>query len=541
MKVLLLQPPVRDFYETEMRLQPMGLCMLRAAAESALPGVRVTVKDFHKGFGRRTVRLPAELRYLKDYYALPDGGPFSTFREFFHFGAGFEEIGRAVAREGPDLVGISCLFTPYYREALACAREIRRHSRAPILMGGPHVSAAPLTVLMDPAVDFIIRGEGERPFVIFLKALMNGSDFEGVHNLGFKREGRPVLNPMEDNLPFQELPLPDLSDLSVDKYTLDKKPLCFITTSRGCPHRCAFCAVHLTFGRKYRRRTNESVISEMRLRYGQGYRAFDFEDDNLSHDSAAFKGLLEGIIPAFPEGGIRLAAMNGFSYLNLDREALELMKQAGFRDLNISLVSAREETHAQLGRPHRMEKFLEVVGDAHDLGLNIVAYQILGLPNETLEDMIETMALLARLPVLIGPSVFYLTPGCALAASFPEWTEADLVRARSTAMAIETENFRREDLYTLFIAARTFNFLKGLNADERTVGVWDAVNEAGERGRRAQAGKEILRRLFAERRLYAATPQGFRAVDRFRPALFFELWSRVQYICRQAGAKLTLR
>src|SRR3989338_3157673 len=110
MKVLLLQPPVEDFYETDIRLQPIGLCYLKAALRRHLPDIEVVIKDFRHGWRRQTLPVPRELNYLKDYYALHDQSPFSTFHQYFHFGADFEQIGLDVARERPDVVGISCLF-----------------------------------------------------------------------------------------------------------------------------------------------------------------------------------------------------------------------------------------------------------------------------------------------------------------------------------------------------------------------------------------------------------------------------------------------
>ena len=98
---------------------------------------------------------------------------------------------------------------------------------------------------------------------------------------------------------------------------------------------------------------------------------------------------------------------------------------------------------------------------AHRLGFEIVSYQILGLPYETVEDMIHTMAILAGLPVLIGVSIFYLSPGCPMTREFAPMTESDIFKSRSTAMAIETDHFCRDDLYTLFITARIINFIKG--------------------------------------------------------------------------------
>ena len=58
MKILLLQPPVRDFYDTDIRLQPLGLCMLKAAVKKHLPEIDVVVKDYHHGYGRKTVPYP---------------------------------------------------------------------------------------------------------------------------------------------------------------------------------------------------------------------------------------------------------------------------------------------------------------------------------------------------------------------------------------------------------------------------------------------------------------------------------------------------
>ena len=36
MKILLIQPPIQDFYDTDVRLQPLGLCMLKAVLKKLL-------------------------------------------------------------------------------------------------------------------------------------------------------------------------------------------------------------------------------------------------------------------------------------------------------------------------------------------------------------------------------------------------------------------------------------------------------------------------------------------------------------------------
>jgi radical SAM superfamily enzyme YgiQ (UPF0313 family) len=540
MKILLIQPPVQDFYDTDIRLQPLGLCMLKAAAKKFLPHIQVTVRDYHQGHGRKTIPLPSELSYLREYFSSPDTSPFSTFFHYYHFGAPFGKIAEEVVREKPDLVGVSSLFSPYHREALACAREIKKRLNIPILMGGSHVSAAPLSVLKDPSVDFIIRGEGEKPFVGFLRAWEAGLPLDDVPNLGFKRNGEPILNPTAENFPLDDLPIADFSDLSPDRYLFERKPLCFITTSRGCPHQCTFCSVHLTFGAKFRRRSPEKVLSEISQRYSEGYRVFDFEDDNLSFSREDFKTILNALISDFTEDDFRLVAMNGISYLSLDREILELMKKAGFRNLNISLVSANADVLTRLNRPHTLNTYLDVVHQAHNLGFNIVSYQILGIPYETLDDMVDTMALMASLPVLIGASIFYLTPGCPIAQEFPEMTELDIFKGRSTAMAIETDQFRRDDLYTLFITARIINFLKGLRLKEMNVTLQDALTEAKSAGHREKLGAQILRKLLDERRLYAATKGGLELLPRFRTDIFLKVWKKSKSVRTQGGARIDL-
>jgi radical SAM superfamily enzyme YgiQ (UPF0313 family) len=289
MKVLLVQPPVRDYYDTDLRLQPIGLCYLKAAVKKNLPDVEVEVRDYHRGHGRRTVPLPKELSYLSEYYPVADISPFSAFHEYYHFGRSFDKIEEDIAEIKPDVVGISSLFTPYYREALEVARLVKKLLNVPVVMGGPHVSAVPESALADPSVDFVIRGEGEKPFVEFLNYLLGRRRIESVPGLGYKKDESQSFNLIEDNYDINDIPYPDLSDLSLKQYKLAGSPLAFMITSRGCPHACSFCSVHLTFGKKYRARTAHNIIEEIKERYKEGYRVIDFEDDNISFYKDNFK------------------------------------------------------------------------------------------------------------------------------------------------------------------------------------------------------------------------------------------------------------
>jgi len=539
--LLLIQPPVQDFYDTDIRLQPIGLYYLKAAVQKYLPEFQVVVRDFHHGWGRKTIPLPRELRYLKPFYQFADASPFSTFHQYYHFGAPFEKIVDEVRQEKPDIIGISSLFSPYYREVLLLAARLKEAMDCPIIVGGSHVSCVPEMMLGDANVDFIIRGEGERPLVEFLKAWQQGQDLAWVPNLGYKKGGELVFNALAPNYPVSELPIPDLPDRETCRYLFNGKPITFVLTSRGCPLQCTFCSVRLTFGSSYRRRTAEDVVTEIAHRYRQGFRVFDFEDDNLTFDKSEMQHLCRLLINRFQGRDIQLLAMNGVSWASLDEQTLQFMQQAGFTHLNLALVSGNQETLAAVGRSHRVEQFAEVVKTAAATGFAMVAYLILGLPGDTLQNMIASLLTLARLPVLLGVSIFYLTPGTSIAERFAPLTPKDIFLSRATAMAIETEGVRRRDLYTLFITARIINFLKGLEFAGQSCALDQLLAAASEKGARTRLGLDLLGRLLAEGKLYAATSKGLQAVPEFDVQLFLQFWEKLDRLTTLAGKQLVIR
>jgi radical SAM superfamily enzyme YgiQ (UPF0313 family) len=537
MKVLLIQPPVEDFYDTDVRLQPIGLAYLKAAVKKHLPEVEVIIKDYHGGCGRKTVPIPKELRYLRDYYSVADKSPFSTFHQFYHFGKSFDEIEVEVAELKPDVVGISSLFTPYFREALEVAASVKKRTNAIVVLGGSHASAAPKSLLQSPHVDYVIRGEGEKAFVDLLRQLLEGKSPKDVPNLAYKCKTAIVLNPIADNFPIDALPIPDLSDFTSSTYTLAGKPMSFMITSRSCPHKCSFCSVHTTFGTDYRRRSLENVLEEIELRYQQGYRVIDFEDDNLTYYKSTFKELCRRLTARFPNREMEYVAMNGISYLSLDDELLELMFRAGFTHLNLALVSSDKTVRETTKRPHTLEAYLRVVEKAHQLGFRIVSYQILGLPNESLESMIQTLAFNARLPVLLGASPFYRTPNSPIARGL-ELNEDDFVKARLTALAIETKNFSRDDIYTLFVTTRIINFLKGLAIAE-SVSLSDLMTHSWP-DPRTRIGFTLLKKLELTGRLHAWVKDRRVENKKFNSSLLRRVFKQAGEVNVPSGGKIVL-
>jgi radical SAM superfamily enzyme YgiQ (UPF0313 family) len=535
MRVLLIQPPVQDFYDTDVRLQPIGLCYLKAAVKKHLPELEVVIKDYHGGCGRKTVPIPRELRYLREYYPVADKSPFSTFHQYYHFGKTFDDIEAEVAELNPGVVGISSLFTPYFREALEVAARVKKRTDAIVIMGGSHASAVPQSLLASPHVDYVIRGEGEKPFVELLSCLMHRTPVEEVPNLAYKVDGEFVFNPVRDNYPIDELPIADVTGFAPASYTLAGKSMTFLITSRSCPHRCSFCSVHTTFGTNYRCRSLENVLEEIDLRYRQGYRVIDFEDDNLTYYKQSFKELCQRLIRRFPNREMEFVAMNGISYLSLDDELLDLMRRAGFSHLNLALVSSDKTVRETTKRPHTLEAYLRVVNKAHALGFKVVSYQILGLPNESLDSMVQTLAFNARLPVLLGASPFYRTPNSPIARGC-ELNQVDFIKARLTALAIETDNFNRDDIYTLFVTTRIINFLKGLPISD-SVSLTELLSRHWT-DPRTRVAFHLLSRLDELNRLYFCTSLGLVENQHFRKELLTRVFSEAKSIQCQNGRSI---
>jgi radical SAM superfamily enzyme YgiQ (UPF0313 family) len=169
------------------------------------------------------------------------------------------------------------------------------------------------------------------------------------------------------------------------------------------------------------------------------------------------------VIENFGEGKVELTAMNGVSFASLDEELLRLMKRAGFHTINLSYVSADPSTKERMRRPKPLAEFGKILEKAEQIGLNVIAYAILGMPGQTIEEMVDTLIYLMGKRVLIGPSIYYPTPGTPLfeRCKSENILPPHLSRWRSSGFPIETKEFDRVDLFTLFRLARVINFIKG--------------------------------------------------------------------------------
>lgn len=385
--ILLIQPPIRDFYLTAKRTIPYGLACIAAALIKS--GFSVEILDALATSKSRTCDLPQEMSYLLEYYGQADRSPFALFHRYRHYGYSFDHIGRKARESGASLVGISSLFTPYEQEAVQTAEFVRAyHPDCKIVVGGHHPSAMPQSVMESAAVDFIIRGEGEVSMPLLAEVLSEGGRYDSIPGLVFRHEdgGTHINSPAQMQQP-DNYPLPAGHLINHRFYSRKKRAGTVIVAGRGCPMKCTYCSVGALSYLDYRKRSVESVIEEIERDVDQHHVGFiDFEDENLSLNRPWFLQLLREIKDRFGARGLELRAMNGLYPPSLDREIVSAMKDAGFRTLNLSLGSTSKEQLLRFNRSDVRQSFDRALDDAEAYGLNAVGYVICSAPFQQAEN-----------------------------------------------------------------------------------------------------------------------------------------------------------
>ena len=459
--ILLVQPPIRDFYLTAKRTFPAGLASIGAALRQA--GFTVAILDALATHRRRIKPLPKALEDLAPLYGPPDQSPFALFSSWAHHGLGFDTVGKRAAAAAPQLVGVSALFTAYADEARAVTEAIRRHlPGVPVVVGGHHATAMPADVLAWPAVDFVIRGDGEDAMVTLAGALFKGQGpICGPGIVTRKDAPAPPAGNAALVSDLDRLPAPALDLVPRKAYRRAGVDALQVTASRGCPFGCSYCAFGTPNAPPYRRRSVASVLGEIDAARQSGRVGFiDFEDENLTLDRGWCLELLAGLRHRFAPGSVELRAMNGLMPSTLDAGLIQAMHDAGFTTLNLSLGTAIPRRARFFRRPDLRRAFDRVLATATDLGMETVGYIIVGAPAQPCAESLGDLLYLAVRPVLAGVSVFYPVPGtldyerCARMGLLPVST----ARMRASTLPVA----QRSETLTLLRLARLLNFAKSL-------------------------------------------------------------------------------
>lgn len=515
--ILLVQPPIRDFYLTAKRTVPYGLAAIAAALMAK--GFSVDILDGLATAKSRPQPTPPEMTYLTDHYGRPDMSPFGLFHQFRHYGYSYQHLHRAAKASGAFLVGISALFTPYINEAFETAKTIRAALPASkIVLGGHHPTALPAHAMSCRYVDFVLRGEGESSLPALAAAVKDKTPLIGVPGIVYRERGGGVhISEPAFMGALDHVPLPARRLLRGDFYRRKNKGTTVIVTSRGCPMTCSYCALANHRLYPYRRRCVDTVLAELTDAVENHDAGFiDFEDENLSMDRNWFLCLLRSISTRFAHHGLELRAMNGLFPPTLigdgdEDEVAAAMKSAGFRTLNLSLGSACPEQLRRFSRSDVRKSFDRALQLAEKYGMDAVGYIIIGAPRQQAADSLNDLLFLASRRVLAGVSVYYPAPAskdydvCEALGLLP--TEFSLMRGSAVPISHATS---RLETVTLMRLGRILNFIKRQIDSGKPLPPARPADTATslDVADRESVGWVLLGRFFYDGRIRGVTPQG---------------------------------
>jgi anaerobic magnesium-protoporphyrin IX monomethyl ester cyclase len=196
------------------------------------------------------------------------------------------------------------------------------------------------------------------------------------------------LNRCQDKIDdLDELPMParHLVDLArYDHVAAQGERLATMQTSRGCPAKCLFCDIRMT---KFRKRSAENVIAELRHLVAQGIDDFFFVDDTITIDKSR---LLE-ICELIERSGLKIHFKISARVDTVKPALLEALARAGCYRIHYGVESATPRLLKYLQKQTTPEKVAQAFRWTRDAGIGTFAYCMIGIPTETREEMMNTV------------------------------------------------------------------------------------------------------------------------------------------------------
>ncbi|MFC2038812.1 B12-binding domain-containing radical SAM protein [Chloroflexota bacterium] len=287
---------------------------------------------------------------------------------------------------GAEVVGLTAM-TPTISPALEIARAVKEAlPEIPIILGGAHATLLPEeTLAASPAVDVIVRGEGEETLIDLLQAMENKQPFEDIQGISYRKNSETINNPLRpgtvdlDSLPFLAYHLLPWQEYKPHPPHGRALPFAVIITSRGCPYQCAYCSKPV-FGNNFRAQSPERVLDELiYFKDKLGVKEFAFYDDVFTLNKKRAHSISDGIL----QKGLKMHWTCETRVNLVDRELLKHMKQAGCYAIAYGIESASEEILGSICKDIEPGQVEEAIRLTREAGIQTVGYFMLGSPGET--------------------------------------------------------------------------------------------------------------------------------------------------------------
>ncbi len=318
----------------------------------------------------------------------------------FNSDADVEQATRQVVESGPEIVGLSMIFTGRAREFCHLAQALRSSGYSGHIIAGGHFAALNCEVLLRdfPEFDSVGLGEGEQ---IICDLAGHLDAVSRVSGLCYRAPGGSVtINPSKGNPDdLDALPFPKRTDF----HRYFDQPIASVLSSRGCWRNCAFCSINAWYatggGKKFRIRSVENVVAEMTsLYHDHDVRIFNFQDDNFflpDRQKAVLR--FEALHEQLHRAGVeKIALAIKARPDSITPEALTVLDELGLFRVFLGVENASENGLRHLNRRCSVDEVLEGLRLLNDFDVHI-AYNILMFePDTTLDDILVNLRFIER-------------------------------------------------------------------------------------------------------------------------------------------------
>ncbi len=284
--------------------------------------------------------------------------------------------------ENSDIVCISTI-TPTAIRAYELADRLRK-SGITVIIGGAHPSFLPEEALEH--ADYVVRGEGDYTLPELIEYIKNARhSVETIHGISYKdASGNIIHNPSRPLLKDMDiLPEPDFSLVHGWKPT-NVYP---VSTSRGCPFDCKFCSVIQIFGRKYRFKSVDATLKELRHVASVSKSTVFFVDDNFTAKKDRTKAILKGMI----DEGIKVGSSAQVrTDIAKDSELLRLMAEAECDIVYVGFESINPKTLELYNKKQNVDEIVNCIKAVKDHGIRIHGMFVLGADTDNVDTIKAT-------------------------------------------------------------------------------------------------------------------------------------------------------
>ncbi len=325
-----------------------------------------------------------------------------------------------IASLAPTFVGM-----PLYYASLADARAMacRLRERIPgvlLIAGGPCLTMEPERMMREGGYDFGIIGEGEET----LAALLTDKPPATIEGLVWRRQDKIIVNPPRrpiadlDSLPFLDFSVIDNESYFRHQDAVNVPRTLFLNSSRGCSFRCTYCCTPVLWPGPIRRYSPQRLVREIAFHHERfPEAAFGFCDDSFFSDRAWLCDFMALVKPL----QIKYQCIGRADHLTTD--LVRALVDSGMNYIAFGVETGSALRQIRLKKHLNLPALLEKTAELSRFAVTIKCFFMLGFPDETWEEMAETINLAVALKKtgMTSFSLFPVTvyPGTELARQFP--------------------------------------------------------------------------------------------------------------------------